>query len=63
MVYKQSLVIVLLKPKKKKKDKQCITKKSLPRSNKTSLSGTSYLRWIDTSRGLRFGPVAVDDIT
>lgn len=27
MVYKQSLVIVLLKPKKKKKkDKQCITK-------------------------------------
>lgn len=27
MVYKQSLVIVLLKPKKKKKDKQCITKK------------------------------------
>lgn len=26
MVYKQSLVIVLLKPKKKK-DKQCITKK------------------------------------
>lgn len=64
MVYKQNLVIVLLKPKKKKKKiSSALQKNYLPRSNKTSLSGTSSLRWIDTSRGLRFGPVTVNDIT
>ena len=64
MVYKQSLVIVLLKPKKKKKKiSSALQKINCQDQIKLLLSGTSSLRWIDTSRGLRFGPVTVNDIT